>query len=79
MREKLTGEPCEWSTSCKKGNVFLHWHKRKELHDRKYDLTFLCVLKAEQFNPLKPTSNMNYIYRFSSYRAVNTFHLGYKN
>ena len=23
--------------------------------------------------------NLNYIYRFSSYRAVNTHYLGYKN
>jgi hypothetical protein len=58
MREKVTGEPCEWSTSfLKKRNVFLHWYKRKELHDRKYDLTLLCVLKAGQLNPLKPTSS----------------------
>jgi hypothetical protein len=30
------------------------------------------------FNPLKIKKNLNYVKRFNSYRAVNTFRLGYK-
>jgi len=35
--------------------------------------------KQTHTNPLKDEFNLNYIKRFSSYRAVNTFHLCYKN
>jgi len=28
---------------------------------------------------IKDENNLNYIYRFDPYRAVNTLHLGYKN
>ena len=38
----------------------------------------MCVLH-ELFRPLKTEINLNYIYRPSSYRAVNTLRLDYKN
>jgi hypothetical protein len=31
------------------------------------------------FKPLETKINLNYIYRFSPYRAVNTLHLSYTN
>lgn len=40
----------------------------------------MCIksaLKIPGINPSKTTVNLNYIQRFSSYYAVNTFHLGY--
>jgi hypothetical protein len=32
-----------------------------------------------RINPLKTTINLNYIYKLSSYRVVNTLRLGYEN
>jgi hypothetical protein len=45
-----------------------------------YEAFYLQVVKKNIYiGPLKTKLNLNYIYRLSSYRAVNTLRLGYKN
>ena len=41
-------------------------------------MEFIDMNKGGQFNPLKTKRRLLYL-KISSYRAVNTFYLGYKN
>jgi hypothetical protein len=58
-------------------------HTKQKMQSKTVCTIFLTlqilVYKERAINPLKTKINLKYIYRFSSYRVVNTLRLSFKN